>query len=80
MDSFNKLKELVSQGQHIALFDYDGYYHYGQGMSLDDVIYNSRRKMGHSFVLLGMLTNDLFWRKKYNSKNIKSLSVSKLKI
>ena len=79
MDSFTKLKELISLGNNIALFDYDGYYHYGQGLSLDDVIYNSRRKMGHSFVLLGMLTNDLFWKKDFNKKKIKNINIPRLK-
>ena len=79
MDSFIKLKDLISDGNNIALFDYDGYYHYGQGMSLEDVIYNPRRKMGHSFILLGMLTDDLFWKKDYNKEKIKNISVPRLK-
>ena len=80
MDSFNKLKELVNEGNNITLFDFDGYYHYGKGLSLEDVIYNSRRKMGHSFVLLGLLTDDLFWKKSFNKKKIKNINIPRLKL
>ena len=69
---------MVDDGKKIALFDYDGYYHYGSNMSLTDVIYNPRRKMGHAFYLLGMLTNDLVWNKKYREDKIKEVSVKRL--
>lgn len=78
-ESLNKLKKLIDEGNYIALFDYDGYYHYGKDMSLDDVIYNPKRKMGHSFVLLGMLTNNYFWKKNFDKKKINPVSIPRLR-
>lgn len=78
-ESFKKLKQMVDDGKYIALFDFDGYYHYGKNMSLEDVIYNSRKKMGHSFVLLGMLTGNYFWKEKFDSNKIKLVSVPRLR-
>ena len=70
---------MVDEGKKIALFDYDGYYHYGKNMSLEDVIYNSKKKMGHSFILLGMLTDNYFWKEKFDEKKIKLVSVPRLR-
>ena len=69
----------MTKNLKLALFDYDGYYHYGKDMSLDDVIYNPKRKMGHSFVLLGMLTNNYFWKKNFDKKKINPVSIPRLR-
>ena len=78
-EPFKKLKKMIKEGKKIALFDFDGYCHFLKGMTLEDVIYNSRKKMGHSFVLLGMLTKNKFWKEKYNKKKEKIISVPRLK-
>jgi len=41
---------MVDNGTKIAIFDYDGYFYQGENMSLDDVIYNPRHAMGHSYL------------------------------
>ena len=79
-DSFLRLKKLVDDGTKIAIFDYDGYFYQGEDMSLDDVIYNPKRKMGHSFILMGMLQNDRFWEKDYDVSKVKARSVKRLKL
>jgi len=43
------------QGRSLILLDYDAYDHRKLGMSLNDVVNNPERKMGHAFVLLMLL-------------------------
>lgn len=57
-DSYQELLALIQSGQDVTLRDYDGYDHDGLGMTLTDVLNNPRKKMGHSFVLKALLTND----------------------
>ena len=45
---------------------------------LGDVIYNKKKIMGHSFILLGMLTGNKFWKHEYNEKKINEISVPKI--
>jgi len=52
-------ESVCSDKTHLVLRDYDAYDHVKLGMSLKDVINNPDRKMGHSFVLIMMLTNCL---------------------
>lgn len=54
--SFRKLQALYETGIDITLLDYDAYDHTKLGMSLQDVINEPRRKMGHAFVLIMILT------------------------
>lgn len=58
-DSFAILRELYADGETLVLRDYDAYDHNKLGMSLIDVVNNPKRKMGHAFVLIMMLTNKL---------------------
>jgi len=51
--------ELSEQGSNLILLDYDAYDHRKLGMTLKDVINEPKRKMGHSFVLMMMLTDIL---------------------
>ena len=75
IDSLNRLKTMYENGEKIALFDFDGHgYHLGN-LKLEDVIYNTRRKMGHSFVLIGMITGNRFWDAKYDAKKVFEKSV-----
>lgn len=41
------------------LRDFDAYDHVAEGLTLKDVIEDPRRKMGHAFVLWGLLTGEL---------------------
>ena len=61
--AFRTLKAIVESGKYktIWLRDFDGYDHTFLGMSLDRVLNEPKRKMGHAFVLLGCLTNNHFW-------------------
>lgn len=70
-DAYRKLKELYEQhcygkadGEEerpMALLDFDGWDHLGQGYTLEEVIDLPKPKMGHAFVLAGLLENNLFW-------------------
>lgn len=57
-EAFNLLSRLYEDGD-VVLLDYDAYDHESLGMTLVDVINEPRRKMGHAFVLLMMLTDCL---------------------
>jgi hypothetical protein len=54
--SYALLYKWVMEGKDIVLRDFDGYDHVKMGMSLQDVIENPKRVMGHSFILYGLLT------------------------
>lgn len=70
-DGYKKLNEIYRRyccahesskdRRPMALVDFDGWDHLGQGYSLDEVIDLSKPKMGHAFVLAGLLENNLFW-------------------
>ena len=55
-DGYKRLLSLYEDGRDIALLDYDAYDHQNLGMTLVDVINNPKRKMGHAFVLIMILT------------------------
>ena len=56
---YAKLKELfLSEDKVIILRDFDGYDHIKMGQTLTQVLNNSRKKCGHSFVLVMLLTCD----------------------
>jgi len=57
-ESFRLLANL-DDTQNIILLDYDAYDHEKLGMTLIDVVNESKRKMGHAFVLLMILTGCL---------------------
>lgn len=78
-NEFAILKRLYDSGEKLALFDFDGYAHYNAGLSLTDVLYNEKKKMGHSFVLMGMLTENLFWEQDFDKNKIKSISVKRIR-
>jgi hypothetical protein len=63
--AFARLRALYDQavgsGRPLVLLDVDGWDHVGQGFTLRDVIEQESPKMGHSFVLAGLLENNHFW-------------------
>lgn len=52
---YARLKAMVEAGQDVAIFDFDGYDHDAQRLSIGDVIERLDRPMGHAFVLKAML-------------------------
>jgi len=60
--AFQKLKKIYEQAKgDIALFDFDGYDYLAKGYTFQDVLFDEKLKMGHSFVLAGLLKGDPFW-------------------
>jgi len=57
-EAWKKLKSLYKNSKELVLLDYDAYDHRSLGMSLTDVLNNPKRKMGHAFVLMMLLTRD----------------------
>lgn len=55
-EAYHKLKERYKSGESLVLFDYDGYSNY---KDLEEVVDNPKKKMGHAFVLAGMLEEDV---------------------
>lgn len=53
--AFHYLCELYAKHGKIALWDFDGYDYIRSDMSLEDVLNEPKRKMGHAFVLAMML-------------------------
>lgn len=54
-DAFKRLLQMQREGRPIVLWDYDGYDHIELGMTLDEVLNDPGRKMGHAFVLAMLL-------------------------
>ncbi|CAF4843705.1 unnamed protein product [Rotaria sp. Silwood2] len=60
----------------MALVDFDGWDHLGQGYTLEQVINMEKPKMGHAFVLAGLLENNLFWLSEPEKSNVEELRKS----
>jgi hypothetical protein len=56
--AFERLTELFKAGELIVLRDYDGYDYSALGLTLSEVLNNSKKKMGHAFVLAMLLSQD----------------------
>ena len=54
-DSFQRLVEIYQKNKSITLFDFDGYDYLSLKMTLQQVIEDPTRKMGHGFVLAMLL-------------------------
>jgi len=57
--SYKLLEEVYDGGQNLILRDYDGYDYIAMGRTLEDVINDPEKKMGHAFVLAMLLTGVL---------------------
>lgn len=57
-DAYAKLQDIVESGKNLYLLDFDAYKHRDENMTLTDVLNNPKKKMGHAFVLMMLLTND----------------------
>lgn len=56
--AWRELKRLYKESKELTLLDYDAYDHKLLGYSLTEVLNNPKRKMGHAFVLMMLLTKD----------------------
>ena len=61
--AFAALRALYETGACIGLVDFDGWDHVGQNYSLLAVLNAAKPKMGHAFVLAGLLTGERFWQR-----------------
>lgn len=62
-EGFKRLKDTFDDLPHfnnttLYLKDYDAYRHEDLGMTLNDVLHNPKKKMGHAFVLMWLLTGE----------------------
>lgn len=60
-EAWKQLKKLYAEQGEIKLWSFDCYGHRTLGMSYYDVLCCKSRKMGHGFVLAGLLEGDRFW-------------------
>lgn len=60
-EAFKMLKDIYKSRENIWLWDFDGYDHHKLGMSYEEVINCTTRKMGHAFVLAMMLEDQKVW-------------------
>lgn len=58
-EAWKTLKDLSAEIPELWLWDFDGYDHKKLGMSFHDVLDCPERKMGHAFILAGLLEGDL---------------------
>ncbi len=59
--AFQQLKDIYQKQGEIWLWDFDAYDHLALKMSYQDVIDCNTRKMGHCFILGGLLEGNRFW-------------------
>lgn len=57
--AYKTLKGYIDRGTNVYLMDYDAYRHRNLNMTLSDVLNYPKKKMGHAFVLMMLLTNDV---------------------
>ena len=57
--SYALLYKWVMEGRSIVLRDFDGYNHLRLGISLEDVINNPKKPLGHAFIIYGLLTGKI---------------------
>jgi hypothetical protein len=74
-EAYKCLHDIVASGRDIALFDFDGYNHIAARLSLEGVLYNTRRKMGHAFVLAMMLCGERVWETGYAKEKEHATSI-----
>jgi hypothetical protein len=55
-EAYKILKRTYEQNGEVTLWDFDGYDYLSLGMSLEEVLNEPKRKMGHAFVLAMLLT------------------------
>ena len=62
-DAYKRLEEIVASGRYKEIWfrDFDGYDYTSLGYSLQDVINDEKRKMGHAFVLVMCLLDQKVW-------------------
>ena len=58
-EGFKELKRLYDAGEKLCLLDYDAYDHQALKYSMQDIISDPKRILGHSFVLKGLLEGSL---------------------
>lgn len=75
--ALDELRSLLESGKDVALFDFDGYNYLYNSQTLEDVIYNSKRKMGHAFVIAMILTGKRVWEKPFDSEKIRAASMKR---
>jgi hypothetical protein len=58
---FAHAKRLYADGNHLVLWDFDGYRHRDFGMNYRDVLNDPGRTMGHAFILAMLLEEQPAW-------------------
>ena len=76
-DILLELITLWEEGKQIAIFDYDGYDYLYNGVDLQTVIYNSKRKMGHGFALAMLIMGNRLWEKGFDENKIHQTTMKK---
>lgn len=59
--AFKKLAKIYAKTDRLYLWDFDGYDHVSMGRTLQQVIDDPNKKMGHGFVLLMLLRGERLW-------------------
>lgn len=77
--SLQKMRQVLESGKDIALFDFDGYNYIYNGQSLEQVMYNSKRKLGHAFIIAMILTDQRVWESAYDARKIHAKSMQRSK-
>ncbi len=68
--SLERMRQVLRSGKNIALYDFNGYNHIGNGLSLEQVMYNTKRNMGHAFVIAMILMGSRVWENNFDARKI----------
>lgn len=77
--ALQKMRQVLESGKDIALFDFDGYNYMYNGQTLEQVMYNSKRKLGHAFIIAMILTGQRVWESPYDPRKIHASSMKRSK-
>jgi len=61
-EGYKKLKNLYETEPYLYIWDFDGYDYLKMGRTLDDVLNDPKKKMGHGFVLAMLLADECAWK------------------
>eukprot|EP01111_Echinosteliopsis_oligospora_P018695 TRINITY_DN8713_c0_g1_i1.p1 TRINITY_DN8713_c0_g1~~TRINITY_DN8713_c0_g1_i1.p1 ORF type:complete len:207 (-),score=48.53 TRINITY_DN8713_c0_g1_i1:86-706(-) len=73
-EAYKRLENLFNKhAGNLCLFDFDGYDHLKHKLTLREVLYNTKQKMGHGFVLAMLLQNQLEWESPFDDSQVISV-------
>ena len=70
-------EKAVKSGKKLALFDFDGHNSIAALGSFERILYNTKRKLGHAFVLAMLLTGSEPWEAPFDAHKVHATSIGR---